>query len=124
VSQPIELGPIDNWEVGLYEISYPPNSVDTLKSVVVVGDITAVVDCDVISPQYVGKSLVRCLRPFVYPTMYGEHVYNYIYYLPVEKHTIKNIRIEILQLTDKIVEFKCSKNPTKIVLHFRRVSAW
>ena len=50
--------------------------------------------------------------------MYGEHVYEYIYYLPVEKHTIKNIRIEILQLTGKRVKFKGSKTPTKIVLHF------
>ena len=120
---PIELGPNDNLELGLCEISYPPNQVDTLKSVKVIGDTTALVCSDPISPQYVGKSLGRCLRPFIYPTVYGEHVYDYIY-LPVGKHTIKNIRIEILQLTGKPVEFTCSKTPTKIVLHFRRVSAW
>jgi len=122
--QPIELGPNDNWEVGLCEILYPPSAVGTLKPLNVVGDTTALVYCDLISPQYVGKSLVRCLRTFVYPTMYGEHAYDYIYYLRVEKHTIKSIRIEILQLTAKRVEFKSSKTPTKIVLHFRRVSAW
>ena len=55
--------------------------------------------------------------------MYAEHVYDYIYYLPVEKHTIKNMRIDILQLTVKGVEFKSSKKPTKIVLNYRRVSA-
>jgi len=120
--QPIELGPNDNWEVGLCEISYPPNTVGTLKSVNVVGDTTALVYFDVISPKYVGKLLVRCLRTFIYRTMYGEHVFDYIYYLPVKEHTIKSIGIEILQLTGKRVEFKSSKTPTKIVLHFRRVS--
>jgi len=87
--QPIELGPNDNWEVGLCENSYSPNIVGTLKSGKVVSGTTALVYCDVMSPQYVGKSLVRCLRTFIYPTMYGEHVYNYIYYFPVKKHTIK-----------------------------------
>jgi len=51
----------------------------TLKSVKFVGDTTALMYCDVISPQYVGKSLVRCLRTFIYPTLYGEHVYDHIY---------------------------------------------
>ena len=50
--QPIELGPNDNWEEGLCEISYPPNTVCTIKSVNVVGDTTALVYCHVISPQY------------------------------------------------------------------------
>jgi len=84
----------------------------------------ALVYCEVISPQYVGKSLVRFLRTFIYPTIYGKHVYDYIYYLPVEKRTNKNTRIEILQLTGNGVEFKCSKTPKKIVLHFRRFSTW
>ena len=120
----IEIGGNDNWEVGLCEISYSPNTVGTLKSLDVVGATTALVYCDVISPQYVGKSLIRCLRTFMYPTMYGEHVKDNIYYLPVEKHTIKNIRIETLQLTGKWNEFKNSKTLTKVVLHFRRFTAW
>ena len=122
--RPIELGPNDKWEVGLCEISYPPNQVGTLKSVNVVGDTTVLVYTDFISAQYVGKKLVRCLRTFIYPTINGEHIYSNIYYVPVEKHTIKNIRIEMLQLTGKRVEFKSSKSPAKVVLHFRRVSAW
>jgi len=124
LQKPIELGPNDNLEVGLCEISYPPHTVSTLIPLNVVADTTALVYCDVISPQYVGKSLVQCLRTFIYPTLCGEHVYDYIYYLPVEKFTIKNIRKEMLQLTGKRVEFKSSKTPTKIVLHFRRVTAW
>ena len=113
--EPIELGLNDNWEVRLCEISYHPNTVGTLNCVKVVGDITALVYCDVISPQYVGKTLVRFLRTLIYPTMNCEHVYDNIYYFPVEKHTIKNVRIEILQLTGKRVEFKSSKTHTNIV---------
>ena len=78
--QPIELGPNDNWGVGLCEISYPPNTVGTLKSVEVVGCTTALVYCDVISLQCVEKSFVWCLRTFIYPTTYREHVYDYIYF--------------------------------------------
>ena len=99
--QPIELRPNDNWEVGLCEISYPPNTVGTLKSVEVVGDTVALVYCDVISQQYVVKSLIPYPRPFIYSTINGEHIYDYIYYLPVEKPTVKNMWIEILQLTGK-----------------------
>jgi len=72
--RPKELGPNDKWEVGLCEISYPPNHVGTLKSVNVVGDTTVLVYTDVISPQYVGRVLVRCLRTFIYPTLHGEHI--------------------------------------------------
>jgi len=111
--QPIVLGPNDNWEVGLCEFSYPPNTVGIIKFINVVGDTTALVYCDEISPQYVAKSLVRCLRTSIYPTISVEHIYDYIYYLPVEKYTIKNIRIEILQLTGKRVECKSSKTPTR-----------
>jgi len=94
---PIELGPNDKWEVGLCEISYPPNQIGTLKSVNVVGDNTVLVYTDLISTQYVGRVLVRCLRTFIYPTLHGEHIYNNIYYLHVEKSTIKNIRLDLLQ---------------------------
>jgi len=75
---PIELGTNDKWEVGLFEISYPPNQVGTLKSVSVVGNIMVLVYTDLILPQYVGRALVRCLRTFIYPTLRAEHIYNNI----------------------------------------------
>ena len=62
--RPKELGPNDKWEVGLCEISYPPNHVGTLKSVNVVGDTAVLVYTDVISPQYVGRVLVRCRKTY------------------------------------------------------------
>jgi hypothetical protein len=47
-----------------------------------------------------------------------------VYYLPVEKKTLKDIRIEILTLDEKRVKFKDSTIPTKVVLHFRRLDKW
>ena len=120
--RPIELGTSDRWEVGLCEFTYPPNNVGTFKQMLLVGDTTGLIYCDLISPQYVGNVLVRCLRTFIYPDYYARHIFDTVYYMPVEKRTIKNIRIEILQLTGKPVPFKSSKTPSMVVLHFRRVS--
>ena len=55
--RPIELGPNDKREVGLWEKSDPPNRVGTLQSVSVVGDPTILVYTDLISPQYVEKKI-------------------------------------------------------------------
>jgi len=97
--RPIELGTSDRWEVGLCEFTYPPNNVGTFKPTLLVGDTTGLIYCDLITPQYVGKFLVRCLRTIIHPDFYAQHIYDNVYYMPVEKRTIKNIRIEILQLT-------------------------
>jgi len=124
LARPVELGYSDNWEVGVCEFSSPPNSVGTFKHTTVVGDTTEIIYCDLISPQYVGRALFRFMRTFIYPSLSGQHVFDYVYYLPVDKRTFKSIRREILQLTGKPVEFKSSTTPSKVVLHFRRVSAW
>jgi len=44
-----------------------------------------------------------------------------VYYLPVEKRTFRDIRIEILNLSGERIAFTDSKTPLKAVLHFRRV---
>jgi len=124
LARPVELGYSDNWEMGVCEFSYPPNSVGTFKHTTVVSDTTGLIYCDLISPQYVGRTLVRCMRTFIYPSLPGKHVFDNVYYLPVEKRTFKSIRIEILQLTGKLVEFKINTTPSKVILHFRRVSTW
>ena len=85
----VELGYSDNWEVGTCEFSYPPNSVGTLKYTTVVGDTTGLIYCDLISSQCVGRDLVRSTRKFIYPTLSGEHLFDNVYYLPVEKRTFK-----------------------------------
>jgi len=64
------------------------------------------------------------MRTFIYTSFSGEQVFDNVYYLPVEKRTFKIIRIEILQLTGKPVEYKSSTTLSKVVLHFRRLSAW
>jgi len=99
LARTVELGSSDNWEVGVCELSYPWRHYR------------------LISPQYMGRAQVRCMRTFIYSSLSGQHV-------PGEKRTFKSIRIEILQLMGKPVEFKSITTPSKVVLHFRRVSPW
>jgi len=122
LAQPIELGSSYRWEVGVCEFTYPPNNVGTFKPTLIVGDTTGLIYCDLISPQYVGSVVVRCLRTFIYSDFYAQHFLDNVYSMPVEKRTFKNIRIEILQSTGKPVPFKSSKTPSMVVLHFRRAS--
>ena len=122
--RPVELGSSVNWEVGECEFCSPPKSVGTFKHTTVVGDTTGLIYCDMIYPQYVGRALVRCMRTFTYPSLSGQHVFDNVYYLPVEKRTFKIIRMEALHSTGKRVEFKSSTTPSKVVLYFRRVSTW
>jgi len=124
LARPVELSSSENWEVGVCEFSYPPNIVGTFKQKTVVGDTTGLIYCDLISPQYVGRALDRSMRTFIYPSLSGQHVFDNVYYLPVEKRMFKSIRIDILQLTGKPVDFKSTTTPSKVVLHFRRVSRW
>jgi len=98
--------------------------VSKFKHTTVVGDSRGLVYCDLISPQYVGRALVRCMKTFILPSLSGQHVFDNVYYLPVEKRKFKSIRIEILQLTGKPVVFKICTTPSKVVLHFRLVSTW
>ena len=44
--------------------------------------------------------------------------------MPVEKRRFQDISIQILRQTGERAKFKDSNVPTKIVLHFRLVSAW
>ena len=105
--------------MGVCEFSYPPKGVGTFEHMTGVGDTTVL-----ISPQYVDRGLVRSTRTFIYPSLSGQHVFDNVYYLPVEKRKFKSIRIEILQLTGMPVEFKNSTTPSNVILHFRRVSTW
>jgi len=118
------VGSNEKGEVGVCEFNLPPNKVGAFKASTVVGYTTCLIYCDLISPQYVGRALVRCMRSFIYPSLSTQHVFDNVCYLPVEKRTFKNVRIEILKLAGKPVEFKNSQTTTNVVLHFRNVSAW
>jgi hypothetical protein len=73
-------------------------------------------------PQFVGNKLVRCLRTITHPTAYCQHKFQNIYYLPVEKRHIQDIRINILNMQGEQVPFKDGREPMELVLHFGRVS--
>jgi len=117
LAQPIMLDPSQILEVRLCELSNP--------STLPLGDNTdALVYCDLIAPQLIGTTMVRFLRTFntTWPADYDtEYIFENVYYVPVEKRMFRDIRIEILNLSDKRVAFKDSKTPLKVVLHFRRV---
>jgi hypothetical protein len=54
--------------------------------------------CDLITPQFIGVALARVVRTFTTPTMDGKYYFDNVYYVPVEKRTSHDIRIEILDL--------------------------
>ena len=120
LAQPIDLGSHKNWEVGVCEISCPPSGVGTG----LLGENHSLVYCNVISPQFIGDALVRCLRSCIFPYTQCHHVFNEIFYVPVEKQRFQEIRIEFLTLEGKRITFKDSKTPIKVVLHFRKNYQW
>lgn len=122
LAKTIELGPSENWEVGLCELSHPPPTVGTITPALLVGDTNALVYCDLIAPQFVGIAMARYLRTFITPTAYGVHYFKDVYYVPVEKRTFRDIRIEVLDLSGQRIAFNDSRAPLKVVLHFRRVA--
>ena len=60
--------------------------------------MNALMYCDLITPQLIGTTKVRCLRSFrIVPTDYdSEYLFQNVYYVPLEKKTFRDIRIEIL----------------------------
>ena len=95
-----------------------------VKPLSVVGESIGFNYCDLISPQFVGSSLVRCLRKYIYPSLECQHKFENVYYLPVEKQKINNIRLEVLTLKGERVTVKSSKTPSRLVLHFLRIPVW
>jgi hypothetical protein len=122
LAQPIVLNSNCDWEVGLCEFSCVPPATGSIKpNILLVVDVTALIYCSIISPQFVGKDLVRCLRTVMHPSQTCNFNFETVYYLPVEMKTIKNIRIKILTLDGTRVKYKDSTIPTKLVLHFQRL---
>jgi len=111
LARPIHLGPNTNWEVGLCEFTCPG----------AIGKGVGLIYCDLISPQFVGSSLVRCLRTYIYPSWERRGRYENVYYVPVEKQKITNVQVEILTLEGERVKFEDSDTPSRLVLHFRKV---
>ena len=96
----------------------------TFASLQVISANNALIYCDLILQQFVSSQYLRYLRTFIHPKTSCNNIFENVYYMPFEKRRFQDIRIEILRLTGVRVVFKASDVPTKIVLHFRRVSAW
>ena len=121
LARPINLDqPADKWEVSVCEIVYPPlfATKEPLLKV-----MNALIYLD-ISPQFIGNRLVRCARTFMYPAKNGEHVFDNIYYMPVEKASFQTITVEVLTLDGNRVTFPASTKASKLVLYFQRILWW
>jgi hypothetical protein len=68
LAKPIVLNSNYDWEVGLCEFSCVPPATGTIKPNVLVGDVTTLIYCNIISLQFVGGNLVRCLRTVMQPS--------------------------------------------------------
>jgi len=102
--------------VGLCELSYSATQQQLVNS-------NALVYCDLISPQLIGTTKVRCLRSFrSVPSDYdSEFLYENVYYVSVEERAFLDISIAIQNLCGERITFKDNKTPLKAVLHFRQV---
>ena len=85
LTQAIDLGPNDTWEVGLCEFRYPPKFRGTVCPFMITGDTNAFIYCNLIRPQFVRKELIRCLQTIIVPSLNDEHYFQHFYYVPVEK---------------------------------------
>ena len=87
----------------------------------VITSINVLVYCDHITPQIVGRENVRLLRTIICPTQLGNHMFQNIYYLPIEKKLFQDIRIELRETNGEPAVLEASIIPTKVLLYFRRV---
>ena len=70
LAQPIRLDPSENWEVGLCELSYSVTSWQP-KVLDMRYFMNALMYCDLIAPQLIGTTKVRCLKLLrIVPTDY------------------------------------------------------
>jgi len=86
LAQSIDLGSSSDWEVGLAELSYkaPNRQIMQGSPVDVISSTNVLIYSDLIKPQCVSTDNVRLLRTIICPTQLGNHLFQNIYYLPVE----------------------------------------
>ena len=123
LAQTIYLGTSSNWEVGLSEISYKAPNRQIMQGAVVDVIISSnvLIYCDVITPQFLSTENVRLLRTIICPTQLGNHQFQNVYYLPVQRTLFQDIRIELRVSDGGPAAFEDRIISTKVVLHFRRV---
>ena len=119
LSQLIDLGSNDNWEVGVCEISCPPPRKVTLKETTVVGETNFLLYCNLISPQFISDQTARVLGTFIFPSTSCQYNFTEVFYVPVEQRNFQDIQIEFLKLDGTRLKLKDSTKPSKMVLHLR-----
>ena len=62
------MGNNDKWEVGLSEYALPPPKIETYQAFRVVRQSRAPIYCNLITPQFMGVQLARCLRTITIPS--------------------------------------------------------
>ena len=121
LAHPIDLGTSSSeWEVGLCEISYGGPSNEPVKPNTHVDKTMVFVYCDLVAPQFVADQNLRTLRIIHYPSIVGEHRFQNIYYLPVEK-SLSGYQYSDAANRRFDSPFRSRNLPVKMVLHFRRV---
>jgi hypothetical protein len=119
--QPIDLGATDRWKVGVCEVSCGPLNVGTYARAQVISTNNALIYCDLISQKFEGSQYVMCLRTFIVPTTYCNHVFD-VYYIPVKKSRFQDIQIQILKLEwygCRLHRGRCAcENPTTFSTRF------
>jgi len=92
LAQPIDLGTTSKWEVGVCEISCSSSPE---------GASPVLLCFNVISPQFLGDSTVRCIRTFLlYPNAMCQHEFRNVQSVPMEQRRYQDIRIEFLTIED------------------------
>jgi hypothetical protein len=91
-----------------------------LPDIAVGNAITIFVYCDLIGPQIVCDTLTRCFRTIFYPYPDGYHIFDKVYYVPVEKSEFQIVAIEVLTKLGDLVPLPDTLNPLVAILHFRR----
>ena len=84
----------------------------------IIGNNKDLIYSNFIQPQFVGNKLIRCLRTFISPSVYCQHNFENIYYIPVQKRHIQHIRIEVKNLKDQPITLKDVTVPTKFYFIF------
>ena len=112
----------DRWKVGRCDFSGPPPEVGTLKPKLLFGDTHALIYCTLINRQVMGLLKNPCIRTYIHPTTFCNHVFKSVYCMSVQKRRYRDIPIRIVETLGNQIQFgKHSKIPIKIVLYFRRV---
>jgi len=93
LAQPIRLNPSEIWEVGLCEHSYSAShQLQQHQPLLHYLNVflNALIYCDLIAPQLIGTTKVRCLRSFRHvPTDYdSKYLFQNMYYVPLKKENV------------------------------------